>query len=307
MIKKRIILISVLAALFVLMLIGYFVFVDPLLHETEEKEKIELLDGEVLGSASSILMFDQVERENIQSIEVQNSYGGYTFFYDKDKKDFFIKDYLDAPYSKEMFATLITATGFPTTMRRVTTKTENFSEYGLDEKDNPASYVLKTRDGITHKVYIGKMIPTGAGFYARYDGRDTVYIVESSISQTVLSPVTNLISAMLFLPTTQSNYFAVKDFIIAKDGKTLVFYEVKSRTPASVFKYGSGRYALDARKKAAFISAVKMYLYKNAIQSPVRIDVIEISFKGDTFFEYDLKHFKKAFGEQSTPYTYRKF
>ena len=83
--------------------------------------------------------------------------------------------------------------------------------------------------------------------------------------------------------------------IIAKDGKTLVFYEVKSRTPASVFKYGSGRYALDARKKAAFISAVKMYLYKNAIQSPVRIDVIEISFKGDTFFEYDLKHFKNAF------------
>ncbi|MBR5313992.1 MAG: DUF4340 domain-containing protein [Clostridia bacterium] len=230
MIKKRIILISVLAALFVLMLIGYFVFVDPLLHETEEKEKIELLDGEVLGSASSILMFDQVERENIQSIEVQNSYGGYTFFYDKDKKDFFIKDYLDAPYSKEMFATLITATGFPTTMRRVTTKTENFSEYGLDEKDIPASYVLKTRDGITHKVYIGKMIPTGAGFYARYDGRDAVYIVESSISQTVLSPVTNLISAMLFLPTTQSNYFAVKDFIIAKDGKPFIKLNTETET-----------------------------------------------------------------------------
>lgn len=230
MIKKRIALISVLTVLFILMTVGYFVFVDPLLHEVDEQEKIELIDGEVFGSANSILMYDQVERSNLQSIEVHNANGSYTFFYDEDKKDFFIKDYLDAPYSKEMFSSLITAAGYPSTMKRVTTKAEDLGEYGLGEKDDPAYYVIKTRDGITHKVYIGNMIPTGAGFYAKYDGRDAIYIVESSISQTILAPVTNLITAMLFLPTTQSNYFAVKDFILVKEGKPFIKINAETET-----------------------------------------------------------------------------
>lgn len=230
MIKKRIILISVLSVLFILMTIGYFVFVDPLLRDNHNHDNIELLDGEVLGSANSILMFDQVERANLESIEVQNTHGSYTFFYDKDKKDFFIKDYTNAPYNNEMIATLVTSAGYPNTMKRVTTKADNFSEYGLGEKDNPASYVLKTRDGITHTVYIGKMIPTGAGYYARYAGRDAVYIVEASISKTLLAPVTNLISPMLFLPSTQTNYFAVKDFIIVKGGTPFVKINTETQT-----------------------------------------------------------------------------
>ena len=133
MIKKRIYLIAAIALAFVLLTVAYFVVIAPMLEETNEDEKIELLEGEVLGQASSILMFDQVERANIKSIEVHNEHGGYTFYYDEEKEDFFFENYLDAPYNKEMISSLVTSTGYPATMKRVTEKAEDLSIYGLDE------------------------------------------------------------------------------------------------------------------------------------------------------------------------------
>ncbi len=223
MIKKRIVLIVGILVLFVALTIAYFAIIAPMLKDNSEtQDEIELIEGEARGSGSSILMFKAVQRDNIKSIKVNNQYGGYEFYYDEAKKDFFYKDYLNSPYSQEMISMLITASGYPVVMQRVTETAANLAEYGLSESDNPAYYVLTTRDGQSHKVFIGKMIPTGAGYYARYDGRDAVYIVESSVSQTLLSSIENLMSPILFLPTSQTNYFAVKDFILSKDDKPFI-------------------------------------------------------------------------------------
>ena len=230
MIKKRVYLISGLALLFIVLTVVYFTVISPLLSNTEEQKPLELLEGEVEGSASSILMFAQVERENVNSIEVHNNYGDYYFYYDEGKNDFFFKDHLDAPYSKEMISSLVTAAGFPITMKRVTEKSNDLSEYGLAESDDPAYYVLTTRDNKTHKVYIGNMIPTGAGYYTKYDGRDAVYITESSISQTLLAPVSNLMTPILFLPLSKTDYYSVKDFILAKNGEPFIRISSETKT-----------------------------------------------------------------------------
>jgi len=222
MIKKRIYLISALAALFIVLTLAYIFIVAPLLEEAEANKIPTLIEGEVLGPANAILMFDQVERDNIQKIEVHNSLDDYSFSYYPDDKDFFLDEYKSAPYSKEMFSSLVVSAGFPTTMTRVTEKCENFAEYGLAPENDPAYYVLTTRDNVQHKVYIGKQIPTGAGFYAKYDGRDAVYVLEASISQTLLANVTNLMTPMLFLPTSQADYFMIKDFIISKGEKPFI-------------------------------------------------------------------------------------
>ncbi len=223
MIKKRIILIAVIAVAFIALLCTYIFVIAPMMEEGENpQEKIELLDGEVWASNTTILMFDQVERANIQSIEVFNSKNNYKFYYDKEKNDFFVEGYVNAPYSKEMISALVTNAGFPVTMKRVTEKTDDLSQYGLAESDNPAYYILTTRTGETHKVYIGNMIPTGAGYYTKYEKRDAVYITETSISQTLLGRVENLISPMLFIPPLQSDYFLVKDLILVKDGDPFI-------------------------------------------------------------------------------------
>ena len=95
--------------------------------------------------------------------------------------------------------------------------------------------------------------------------------------------------------------------IIAVNKETLVFIEVKSRTPASFHKYGSGKYAIDTYKRTAFLSAVKTYLYRYPSKKSKRIDVIEVTFNNSALTEYQIHHFKNAFGEQSAPYSYRKF
>ena len=218
MIKKRIYLISALAVLFIVLTCVYFFVVAPLIKDITTEEPIKLLEGEAYATNTTVLMFEHQPREAIQSIEVTNKNGSYKFFYDEKEKDFFIEGYLNAPYSKEMFSTLVSNAGFPVAMRRVTEKADDFSIYGLAEEDDPAYYVLTTRKGAKHKVYIGDVIPTGAGFYARYEGRDAIYILDGAVSQTLLGPVENLITPMLFLPLSQVNYFTVKDFILLKYG-----------------------------------------------------------------------------------------
>ncbi len=65
--------------------------------------------------------------------------------------------------------------------------------------------------------------------------------------------------------------------IIAKDGKELVFVEVKTRTNK---KYGEAKEAVNKNKQKHLLNAIKYYLYKNKIENAlVRIDVIEIYIK----------------------------
>ena len=228
MIKNRIYLIITTAVIFVALLCAYIFVVAPMLEEEPEEPKLELLEGEVWASSATILMFDQVERANIKSIEVTNSNGSYKFYYDEAKKDFFVEGYVNAPYSKEMISALVTGAGYPVTMTRVTEKAEDLSEYGLAESDNPAFYVLTAKDGKTYKVYIGNMIPTGAGYYTKYEARDAVYVTNASIANTLLGPIESLVTPMLFIPTTQSDYFLVKDFILSKENKP--FLRITSET-----------------------------------------------------------------------------
>lgn len=239
MIKKRLYLIIAAVVAIIALICAYVFVVAPLLEEEDKTEKLELLEGETLASSTTILMFDQVPRANIQTIEVHNDNGSYKFYYDKDKNDFFIENYVNAPYSKEMISALVTHAGYPVAMTRVTEKAEDLSEYGLAESDNPAYYVLTTRDGLTHKVYIGNMIPTGAGFYTKYENRDAVYVTEASISQTLLGTVEKLVTPMLFIPPSQSDYFLVKDFIISKGDKPFIRItsETQEATTADGKKY----------------------------------------------------------------------
>lgn len=222
MIKKQRILIIALAAAFVLLTCIYFFVLKPLLNDPSEDEIPTLSDGEVLGPGNSIVMFERVQRENIKRIEVNNRFGSYAFYYDTDRKDFYLENNINAPYSKEQLASLMTAAGYTRTMMRVTENCENMAEYGLSDSDSPAYYVLEKGDGTTYKVYIGRAIPTGAGYYVRLEGRNAVYILDSSISDTLLSSVTAMIEPILVFPPSQNNYYTVKNFTITKNKEKVI-------------------------------------------------------------------------------------
>lgn len=67
--------------------------------------------------------------------------------------------------------------------------------------------------------------------------------------------------------------------IIAKDGREIVFIEVKTRTST---KFGEAREAVDKNKQKHILNAAKYYLYKNNLQDNfTRVDVIEVYIKDD--------------------------
>lgn len=220
--KKQLTTLIVCAVLFAILLPVYFIFVQPLLDEVlSEKEPPELMEGEILGANNRILMFEHVEKADILSIEVHNEHGSYTF-YRSDDDTFYIKGMEGAPYSLELLSSLVVSSGYTLSMKRLDDLNDDLSVYGFGEDDNPAWYILTKMDGTTHKVLIGDMIPTGGGYYCMYEGRRAVYVLDTSLSATLLADIHSLITPSLSLPVSTATYTKVDDFTIIKNGELLV-------------------------------------------------------------------------------------
>ncbi len=217
--KKQTILIIVFAVLFAVLLGLYLIVIRPMLNESEGVDSpVDLLPGEALTVNDRVLMFEHVEKDEIQSIEVFNEYGSYKFY--RDASDAFQLDgYQGLAYDQELFASLVVASGYTVSLMRVTdAATEaDFAEYGLDTPS--AHWTVTTTDGEEHTVYLGDNLITEGGYYARYEDRDAVYILSNSLESTILQPAEKLIMPLLTAGMTQNDYFYATNFTIWKNGE----------------------------------------------------------------------------------------
>ncbi len=209
---------------------------------------------EVVGYGQYVMMFKQLTYDAsatkdaskvIDSIEVHNEYGGYTFLrQDGEGKinNFVIEGHESVVYAKETFAQLAVACGYTLSARRLDAPKKletgeiDLCEYGLapekriktvtDEEGNqtqveydyePAWYVITTASGDRYKVTLGDLIVTGGGYYAMYEGRDTIYVLGTSgFSDVLLQKVENVVSPMIVYPMGTTTYHNVHDFVIYK-------------------------------------------------------------------------------------------
>lgn len=216
MTKKQNRLAIILAVAFVVLLGLYFIVLRPIINEVIEELKppLNLENGEVEGANDRIMLFPQVERASIKSIEVKNSHGGYKFVKNTSGK-FDIEGSEGTSYDAELFATLVTDCGY--TLSKVKVANDNpdkLSDYGLDEASNPAYYILTTVEGVQHKVWVGTIIPSNGGYYVRYEGRNTVYVLDTTLETTVLAPIEAFVSPTLIMPTSLTTYFMLDDLAI---------------------------------------------------------------------------------------------
>ena len=184
MIKRQRILIIVFIAVFAALLIAYFTFLRPLLAEPAETgaETVDAAPGEV-PVGDTIYLFEQIERADMQKIEVHNSYGTYSFSYDPERDDFTLDGYPNLAFNPIQFSSLVVSTGTTLAISKITDNAtdDQLREYGLRDEDDPAYYTLTKRDGTSHTVTIGKKIISGGGFYAMCDGRSAIYILGASL------------------------------------------------------------------------------------------------------------------------------
>lgn len=247
MIKRRKKAIIILASVAAVLAAVFFIFIMPLLSTEEGGATMDLLPGEVYDTSGSIMMFERIEQANLKSIEVHNSYGDWSVYRSEKDDNFYIKDHESIPYNMNMFASLVVSAGYTTTLDRVTTDCEDFSEFGLDEASSPAWYKIVSLDGAEHTVYIGDQIPTLGGFYARYEGRDAVYIMVQDVKNTLLAPVNAIAHTLLSYPVSSSSSHTARDFYIMKDGKISIWidYDATASTTTTtdggfLMKYPSG-------------------------------------------------------------------
>ncbi len=232
--------------------LGTLVIIDPQTGDWSRYAVVDTEGTEVLDYGQKVLMFKQLTYDKsstkdmskvIKSIEVHNAKGSFTFARDNDNNYFNIVGHEGVPYDLDSFAQLSVSCGYTISMLRLEDPlkledgTVNYAEYGLaaekrsrteTDKDGneitveydyePAWYVITTMTGESHKVYIGDMTVTETGYYARYEGRDTIYVLNANgIKNIVLEKIENMLTPTIVHPMGATTYYNVRDFIIYSD------------------------------------------------------------------------------------------
>ncbi len=240
-----------LAAAFLVLVVLYFALLAPLLTPgaggSGTTTSITTGEGEGTGiTPGTLLMFPRVERANMLSIEVANSYdaasGGYQNRYtflkdvddengDGDTNDFIIDGFAANIYDEERFSSLVVDAGYSACLGKLDTldfsggAEEVYAVYGLATADHPSYYVLTTTAGDVYRVYIGARTPDG-NYYARLEGREAVYVLYAALDESLLAPLSHFVETRLTLPGESSYAYAyTQNFAIFRDSalKDVIF------------------------------------------------------------------------------------
>ncbi len=230
---------------------GTLVEVNAKTGEFGEMILVDTVGSEKLDFNQRILMFPHLEQRDILSIEVTNDEGEFAFIrVDADGKinpsgSFVLANSPTVKYDQELFASLRVDAGYTLTTHKIESPIKDangeYTEYGLVEQQRvrqvtdeatgevieevytytPAFYIITDVKGNSHKVIIGDMLVTGEGYYVQYvemdkqgneTKRDAVYVLSSSLGNSMLVAVENFVTPQITYPMEMNNYFDVDNF-----------------------------------------------------------------------------------------------
>ena len=221
--QKRTIIIA--AVVIVILAVAYFTVISPMLSVTENKVVPSLLEGESYSqSYDKIMIFDPVEQADIKEVTIHNEHGDYSFYQDFDTSDFYLEGYEGTTCDDASLISLMSSVRLPMAIDRVTTDVSNLARYGLDPETDPAYYILTNKSGDTYKVFIGDPIPTSGGYYAMIEGRDAVYVLDST-TKYILQSKESFVIPVLGMATDSTDYYQVDRFTLGVDGETFIAIE----------------------------------------------------------------------------------
>ncbi len=221
---------------------SYFAYVD-----TEGTESS--------NAANNLLMFPHTSRDQMELIEVHNETGEYTLVRDDktsgSSTNFMIRGYADLPIDSNMLSWIVSNCGLTVTAMKIANekvKEYGFEEYGLADEQVKTWFKIIDTDGNAHRVMIGNPTPALDGYYARYVGRDSVYIIgmddmlaaagvidTSEYAKAFFAPIEAYVSPVLTTAMRTGNYFDVHDFIYWNDPTP--YADPFSVRPAATFDY----------------------------------------------------------------------
>lgn len=186
------------------------------------------LDGDRVNSAGFAYLYGPVERDDIKYINVVNEYDELTFI--PLNGVFYLAD-TSMDLSTAVSSTLVAAVRAPVAAGKVQDPGD-LSEYGLGEgQKETATVLMEDNDGNGYYLRIGKRLTDGSGYYAVCYGKDTVYILPSSISNYILVPKESFLVANYGTPLEQlTDVFHKIDDIVINFGDDIFRAELMSDT-----------------------------------------------------------------------------
>lgn len=314
MIKAQQRLIIVIAAVLAALAVAYFAVVLPAVNKVDEvtSEPLVTVEGEIAGANGRYQLFEQVARADMKSIEVVNEHGSYKFVRGEDES-FYIDGFEHTLYSAELFSQLVVDTGYTLAKVKIGDNiTDDLYKYGLDEKSSPASFCVTTLTGKTHKVYVGNKITTGGGYYARYDGRDTVYVLDTTLASTVLRPIEDYVTPLLSYPTSINTYFLIENFTVFRGEDVFVsftYLEDDERNPLytyssfAMLQPGEGTYCPSGYLDSALQSFVEFQGSSVVKLAPGENDFVTYFPEGFAYAVYIVNNIPKDTSDYTKGYT----
>ncbi|MBQ9780957.1 MAG: InlB B-repeat-containing protein [Clostridia bacterium] len=221
---------------------GNQLIIDPESGEYEIYAVVDVEGTEVVGVNQRVLMFKQLTYDAsstkdmsrvLKRIDVTNEYGRMVFVRGENNR-FMIEGHESTYFSDELFAKLSSGCGYTISQQRLENPVRlpdgsiDLSEYGLvseertrtDEEGKevtytytPAHYTLTTMTDETYSVTLGDATVSGAGYYAMYEDRQTIYILSSAnLGDAALQPIETLVTPMMVYPMSMNAYFNVLKF-----------------------------------------------------------------------------------------------
>ncbi len=179
------------------------------------KEKISLslraldgydTDGDVVTSTGKPFLYPSITRSDVKSISVKNQKTAFKVYRpDKKSSTFYVEGAEGVELNAEAFSYLVVNATYTCAEGKVKNP-KDFSQYGLDGEGSTATVIIETMDGETHKLIIGDVDSTGSYNYARYDGKDHVYLLlAADVASTFAAGGETFLTATLVYPISDTN------------------------------------------------------------------------------------------------------
>lgn len=242
MIKKQITAVIVAASLLAVLGVLYFTVIKPAIDEASAvvEETPETLDGEELGASNRFYMYSHLDRSEMASIEIMNETGSYKLVAD-GSGSFYIDGFQGIALDDSKVASLVATCGSPLSKTRVTAdaSAEKLAEYGLA---NPAAcWIITDNNGKRYKVNVGRELLTGGGYYCSFAGRNSVYVLDTTLSETVLKPKEVFVTPYIVFGISKDDYYTVDDFSIFRGKDKFITVgkvpKEKQNSPDAIVEY----------------------------------------------------------------------
>lgn len=183
---------------------------------------------EILNDQGRPFIIEPMSEDDISVLKVTNAYGGFEFYRGTDGQ-MYLRGAEKHLYNAEMQKYLYKNAATYLLAIEKLEDYDDLSVYGLTDQTASAIVEITDINNYYYKIYFGNKVVTDGAFYARLEGRDTVYVVDTMIESVLLCPAQDYIYPLQLPAVPQDDFVSIEALSIDKNGEPFIAIEKMSQ------------------------------------------------------------------------------